>query len=230
MRTAQRRGNYSIMFGIAGLAMMGFGAFAVDLSLVRLAQGQAQTVADAASQAGLYVLRTTGSLTQARSAATRVVTANTVAGHPGTAKTIDFGIWDDGVYKSANSRQNAIKVTVSQTVEMPLASVFGVHRIPVEEYRDQRRPRAPRGAGDGHHQLLDTGELRERPGRGGELPRDGRAHRRAGRQDRDGGVHRPLWGRAQQDGPPARRDRPRGAGQLERAADREQGRIQEDER
>lgn len=131
-RTANRRGNYSIMFGIGCLAMMGFGAFAVDVSLIRLAQSQAQTIADAASQAGLYVLRTSGSLSQAEDAAERVINKNLVAGIHPEIRTVDFGVWEDGAYHHSNSRQNAIKVTVGREVDLPLGTIFGIDEVDVE--------------------------------------------------------------------------------------------------
>ena len=132
-RTDSRRGNYSLMFGLACIGMIGFGAFAVDLSLVRLAQSQTQSIADAATQAGLYVLKTTGSTTRARAAALQVVNANTVVGQVPTATMVDFGTWDDGAYTSTNARQNAVRVTVGREIDMPLAGVFGVDSIEVEK-------------------------------------------------------------------------------------------------
>ncbi len=128
-----RRGNFIVMIAMVLVALLAFGALAVDVSYVRYAQGQAQDVADAASQAAVMVLRKTGDQDQARDAAGHIVAANWIAGGQGTLDDIDFGVWDDstepGSFSSSNINPNAVHVQVGRhdanSVTMMLGRIFG---------------------------------------------------------------------------------------------------------
>lgn len=122
---ARRRGSYSILFGVMIVTILGFGALAVDVSWVRLAQSQAQDVADAASQAALIQLKRTGSAEAALHAAEQVVARNTVAGHPPALLEFDVGTWDDGDFTVSTTNRNAVRVEVGRTMDMLLAPLFG---------------------------------------------------------------------------------------------------------
>lgn len=139
-RPVTRRGNYSMMLAIVIIAMLGFGALAIDIAYMRLAQAQAQDIADAASQAALIVLRQTGETSQAEAAANRIIQSNHVAGEPPTMTSIDFGNWDDTVADptfttGGAAAPNAVRVTVgregSDGVSYMLARIFGKDRFDV---------------------------------------------------------------------------------------------------
>ena len=142
-----RRGNYSILMASAVVAIMGFAALAVDISLITMAKLQAQATADAASHAALVAYRSeaTGDAGLAKAAATRAATfmvrRNAVAMAPGDLDAIDFGVYDrkdksfvEGV--STAGTINAIQVKVTRTeknaVDLLLAPMFGVAKHDVE--------------------------------------------------------------------------------------------------
>jgi Flp pilus assembly protein TadG len=93
MRT--RRGNYAMLLLVALLALLGFGALAIDTGYMMLARAQAQDIADAASQAALIVLRSSGDTIDARNAALQVVAANEIVGREPDLISLEFGAWDD---------------------------------------------------------------------------------------------------------------------------------------
>ena len=121
MRTSlrHRRGNYTMLLAVALLVVLGFGALALDVSYMLMARGQAQDVADAASQAAIVVLRQTGDRDAALDAAERIVSWNQVAGRPPDLLDVDFGTWDDNAevpsFASGALRPNAVRVTVWET-------------------------------------------------------------------------------------------------------------------
>lgn len=122
---ARRRGSYTVLFGVMIVTILGFGALAVDVSWVRLAQSQAQDVADAASQAALIQLKRTGSADAALHAAEEVVARNTVAGHPATLQEFELGTWNDGDFTVSAVNRNAVRAQVGRTMDMLLAPLFG---------------------------------------------------------------------------------------------------------
>ena len=121
----RRRGSYAILFGVMIVTILGFGALAVDVSWVRLAQSQAQDVADAASQAALVQLKRTGSGADAQFAAQEVVARNTVAGEPAQLVEFELGTWDDGNFVVSGTERNAVRVVVGRRMDMLLAPLFG---------------------------------------------------------------------------------------------------------
>lgn len=123
--STRRRGSYSILFSVMIVALLGFGALAIDVSWVRLAQSQAQDVADAASQAALIQLRRSGSAFEAAQAAEKVVARNTVAGEPPLLLDFEIGTWEDDDFTGSAIERNAVRVQVGRTVDMLLGPLFG---------------------------------------------------------------------------------------------------------
>lgn len=135
-----RRGNYAVLFALAILAVLGFGALAIDISYMRMAQSQSQDVADAASQAALLILRRTGDRTEAAEAAQKVAALNEVAGRTAKIQSLEFGVWDQGdsvtgTFTVTTGRANAVRVVAGPGGGTPLASllggIFGLHSFEV---------------------------------------------------------------------------------------------------
>jgi len=128
-----RSGSYAILFAFCLVILLGFGALAIDVSYVRLAQMQTQDIADAASQAALYRLRRTGDLDDARGAALSIIENNRVVGSEPTLDDVTFGIWDHTAapptFSATEVRPNAVRVRVSRrgenAVGLFLARLFG---------------------------------------------------------------------------------------------------------
>ncbi len=136
-RPSRRRGSYAILLALALTVLLGFGAFAIDVAYIRMAQAQAQDVADAATQAAVIMLRRTGSQDDARTVAEGVVAANLIAGQPGDLADLDFGTWDEdaGTFTEGTVAPNAVRALVTRTgdneVGLFLARFFGVEHLPV---------------------------------------------------------------------------------------------------
>jgi hypothetical protein len=88
-----RRGNYSPMMGILIFIVVGFGAMSVDVSLMTLANLQAQATADAAAHAALVGFNQNKSTAEAIGAATFVVNRNKVALGYADLDGVDIGEW-----------------------------------------------------------------------------------------------------------------------------------------
>ena len=139
-RQSSRRGNYSMIMGLAITAMLGFAAISVDISYVRLAQSQAQDVADAASQAGLLVLKSSaGNLTASRAAA-EVVALNRIVGDTPTLTSLDFGYWDvnddSATFDGTSTHPNAVRANVRASgagVPMLFGPLFGWNTVGVTQ-------------------------------------------------------------------------------------------------
>lgn len=116
LHPASRRGSVALIAAFALVALLGFGAMAIDVSCMRLAQAQAQDVADAASVAALWALRETGDPAEAQAAAEAVLSRNLVAGQNPTLEAIDFGDLDSDARTLDNDpdRPNAVRVTVGR--------------------------------------------------------------------------------------------------------------------
>lgn len=132
-----RRGNYSMMMAFAILPMLGFGALAMDISYIRLAQSEAQDVADAASNAALIALKTSSdpdtAIAKAQQAADLAISMNTVVGAQASRSDIQFGIFDEtaippfNTVLSGSERPNAVKVSVARdnAHSNPVGAIFG---------------------------------------------------------------------------------------------------------
>ena len=136
---ADRKGNYSLMFGVALVGVLGAAAFAIDVAYMRYAQAQAQDVADAASTAALIALRKTGDVDLATSAAQAVVNANLVVGESPRMVELSFGGWDDSMgnpfFETGVAVPNAVRVTVDRIDESgphyQFANLFGMEQFDV---------------------------------------------------------------------------------------------------
>lgn len=126
-----RRANYATIFGLLIFAIVGFGALALDIAYMRMAQLEAQDAADAASQAALVVFRRTGDIGRAETTARRLLTRNRVAGVSPSLGEVSFGTWSQppgaptGVFMIDGASPNAVRVEVGRTVPFLLAPVIG---------------------------------------------------------------------------------------------------------
>jgi len=120
------------------LVMLGFGALALDVSLLLRARARTQLIADAASQSGIIALRQTADIDLALQAIHTVVDENTIAGGPAELLSVDFGRWVDTqtnpTFVSDWSVPNAVRLEVGRTahggVPMMLARIWGIdHKI-----------------------------------------------------------------------------------------------------
>ena len=117
----KRRGNYVMLLLVALLTLLGFGALAIDTGYMMLARAQAQDIADAASQAALIVLRSSGDPIDARKAALQVVAANEIVGREPDLISLEFGGWDDTeaipAFVPGVVTPNAVRVAVGRQGE-----------------------------------------------------------------------------------------------------------------
>jgi hypothetical protein len=133
----QRRGSYNAMVSALLPLVIGFAALSVDVSWLRLADGQAQDVADAASHAALIELRSSGNTADARLAAERIVDENIVGGTTGTIGEITFGAWERGGagLDVSSLRPNAVEVEVGRyeddPVDLNFSRLWGKDSSPV---------------------------------------------------------------------------------------------------
>lgn len=132
-----RRGNYVVLTALSIMTFVGFGALAVDVSWIRLAQRQSQDVADAAAQSALLVLRRTGDQAAARVAAEEVVALNTVGAGHATLASLEFGVWDEdaATFTVDPTSPNAVRARVERTggnqLGLVLAPAVGWAEVPV---------------------------------------------------------------------------------------------------
>jgi Putative Tad-like Flp pilus-assembly len=131
MLRRERRGSYVALYAIGGFAVLGFGAIAVDIAMLRMAAAEAQDIADASSQAALLKLREEGDTAAATSVASLVVNKNTMLGAAPALRKIEYGRWDDGSFSLTSTSQNAVRVEVGRTVDTALARVLGVLQVDV---------------------------------------------------------------------------------------------------
>lgn len=136
-----RRGNYSFLMGGALVGILGFAALAVDISLINMAELQAQATADAASHAALLAYRhdtsgtTVGAKAAAQQAAEFMLERNSVAMGHADLSTIRYGQYDRLAATFTNGPSpagtiNAVEVDVERAsgnaVNLLLAPMFGV--------------------------------------------------------------------------------------------------------
>ncbi|MEN0060875.1 MAG: VWA domain-containing protein [Myxococcota bacterium] len=121
-----RRGGYATVFAVAGVVFIAFGAFLVDLSLIRLAEAEIQAVCDAAAHAGILRLRSTHDRSVADAAARRIIAANRVAGLTPRAQAVEFGMYENGAFTVNSNTANAVRVAVDVDITLPFASFWGL--------------------------------------------------------------------------------------------------------
>jgi len=129
--TVVRRGSYATLFAFAVVGFIGFGAIAVDISMLRLADAEIQAVADAAAQAGVLELRRSDDRIVASDVAAEVIAANQVAGAPPVADAMVFGVFEGGSFSPSNLQANAIQVDVTLGLDLPFSSFWGsgIHNL-----------------------------------------------------------------------------------------------------
>jgi Flp pilus assembly protein TadG len=125
------RGSYAVLSALSMTAILGFAAMSVDVSLMRLAQGHAQAVSDAAALSALQVYHETADQTAASDAADAVTALNPIVGAPGQIATILFGTWDPNAVGDKFStldptKINAVRVSLNRTdVDTMFGKFFG---------------------------------------------------------------------------------------------------------
>jgi len=124
-RRSPRRGSYAALFALSMTAFIGFGALAVDIALLRLADAEIQAVADAAAQAGVLELRRTNDRDIATDIAQQVITGNRVAGLAPETDRLQFGVYEAGVFAPHGGLANALSVRVEATLDLPFSSFWG---------------------------------------------------------------------------------------------------------
>lgn len=135
-RKAHRRGNYTVLMVLMLGVLFGFGALAVDVSMIRLAQTEAQDIADAASHAAIAELKASHDATLARAAAAEVVAANTLSGDQAELLSFEPGSWDTSTRVFVGgSVANAVQVRVGRTgnnaVRLALGTLLGWYSVDV---------------------------------------------------------------------------------------------------
>jgi hypothetical protein len=109
---------------VATVALLSFGALAIDSGYMILANAQTQDIADAASQAALIAYRNTGDTQIAEEAALAVVQANEIVGERPDLTSLTFGIWDDTednpVFEPSQVNINAAAALVGRRADNPL--------------------------------------------------------------------------------------------------------------
>lgn len=132
-----RRGNVIIMSALALVVLLGLGSLAVDVSYMRLAQAQAQDVADASAVAALWALRNSGTERATTLAAQAVLDRNLVAGKKADLASLELGDWDtdDGTLVTDGDTPNAVRVTIDRAgdnaVRLFLGRIFGHESVDV---------------------------------------------------------------------------------------------------
>lgn len=142
-----RRGNYSLLFALTLVLVVGFGAMSVDVSLMTMSRLQAQAAADSASHAALVVYLQADDVTTGQSlgatAAEWVVDHSSVGmGVPTLAGVPEYGAWDFTAPVPAfgavapGDTPNAVRVVIERTggnaVQLLLAPLLGVHEFEVQ--------------------------------------------------------------------------------------------------
>jgi hypothetical protein len=138
---SNERGSYALLSGILIASLVGLSAFSVDVSLITMAELQAQATADAASHAALVAFRRGGGSTSAgNTAATWIVNRNQVAMGTANLDNVTFGQWNytANAFTPGNTRINAASATVSRkalngnAVQLLLAPILGVYTYDVD--------------------------------------------------------------------------------------------------
>ncbi len=120
-----RRGNYSAVLGLAMPVLLGFTALAFDISMLRLADSQAQDIADAAAHGALIALRGSGDQDLATAAANTMMQHNEIVGGTPSLDEFSLGIWEDDAFVLTAESPNAVQVTVSRDVPFAIAPFMG---------------------------------------------------------------------------------------------------------
>lgn len=135
-----RRGNYSaLMFSLLQV-VVGFGALSVDISLITMADLQAQATSDAAAHAALIAFHEDLKEADADAAAKFIVDHNPVGLGIADLDSVEIGQWDYATSSFAaglvDGNGNAARARVSRkganAVDLLLAPILGVHTANVD--------------------------------------------------------------------------------------------------
>lgn len=133
----RRRGTVAILAAVSMAVLLGLGALAIDISYMRLAQAQAQDIADAAAVAGLWALRQSQDEAEARAAAEAVLARNVVGGKHPTLTELDVGDWDhtDRSLTTDFDTPNSVRVSIARedgnALNLFLGRIFGWDQVDV---------------------------------------------------------------------------------------------------
>lgn len=140
---SEQRGSYAMLTGLMIATLVGLSAFSVDVSLITMAELQAQSTADAASHAALVAYRTAGGgatgIAAGNGAATWMTAHDKVAMGYANLDNVTFGRWDYtvGAFSPGGNTINAAQASVSRTaannnaVDLLLAPLLGVNTYDV---------------------------------------------------------------------------------------------------
>jgi hypothetical protein len=139
-----RRGNYTQIFGISSLVILGFGAIGIDWFRVRAADNQAQIAADSAAMAALIRYRYSGSTAQGEAAANVILDSNMIAEQMGGMEvSYVWGNWDWSkpsieAWEPGGTPTNGVRALVGRTqtasngeVDLWIAPAFGYNSTEV---------------------------------------------------------------------------------------------------
>ena len=116
-----------MFLGVALVVLLGFGALAIDVGYLRMAEAEAQDAADAASNAALVALRHGASVGDAVAAAESVLADNRVAGAAPSLETLTVGAWEEGAFVAGARASSAVSARVVRSdVPFFLARVLGL--------------------------------------------------------------------------------------------------------
>ncbi|MEO0601080.1 MAG: TadG family pilus assembly protein, partial [Myxococcota bacterium] len=116
---------YATLYALTAALFIGFGAIAVDISMLRLADAEIQAVADAAAQASVLELRRSDSRAVAGEVAIDIAKRNRVAGVIPARDNITFGVYELGSFAPTSLKANAVRVDITSDIRLPFASFWG---------------------------------------------------------------------------------------------------------
>ena len=138
MRTNERRGSVVVLVAILMVVLLGFGAFAVDISQMQAYKSELRRTADAAALAAALQLLNDAQFTNAPSAAQDLVTDNPVMGDRATITRMEFGEYsrtngyqfvasclDPSCTAAQLAAANAVRLSLSDTGSFYLAQFIG---------------------------------------------------------------------------------------------------------
>ncbi len=139
MRSRRReRGSAQVMVAVAIVALIGFGALAIDTGYLMSTRTQLQTAADAAAHAAMVDMRSGRSRSQVATRARATANDNyrSVAEIEVTrAEDVEFGSWDHPTRSfrpGGGGGATAVRVTARRETPLFLASVVGLSSSQVE--------------------------------------------------------------------------------------------------
>jgi len=127
--TRRNRGAILVLAGFILTAAVGLAVVAIDLGHLSTVAGEVQTLADAAAASGARSLMHAGGGGDADAAADALLASNSVDGVPGSdaSSDVQVGTFDftHGQFSKGGASPNAVRVTVTATVQNIIAGIYG---------------------------------------------------------------------------------------------------------